>query len=137
MKASIEALGCCNGPGKANRGLEVVVKALAGSIEVMNVPADDLKVLVEAVRVPIEAVRVPIEAVRVPIEAVRVPIEAVRVPIEAVRVPMEVMIDLWKPRECFRGHQKYCTVEERGEIMLIVYVNKTRCRIENGESEKR
>ncbi len=59
----------CNGPGKANRGLEVVVKALAGSIEVMKVPADDLKVLVEAVRVPVEAVRVPVEAARLSIEA--------------------------------------------------------------------
>jgi len=58
----------CNGLGKANRGREVVVKALAGSIEVMKVPANDLKVLVEAVRLPIEAVRVPVEAVRVPMD---------------------------------------------------------------------
>ncbi len=69
MKASIEALGCCYGPSKANRGIEVVVKALAGSIEVMKVPANDLKVLVEAVRLPIEAVRVPVETARLPIEA--------------------------------------------------------------------
>ncbi len=68
MKASIEALGCCNGPGKANRGLEVVVMAPAWPIDVMKVPADDMKVLVEAVRVPIEAVRVP-EAARLPTEA--------------------------------------------------------------------